>query len=59
MRWIALLGLLVAFGAVAADKKMYRCGNVFQELMETVKTCSLGSISHALFEVGGAYRRSM
>ena len=31
MRWIALLGLLVAFGAVAADKKMYRCGNVFQE----------------------------
>jgi isobutyryl-CoA mutase len=34
-------------------------GNVFAELMETVKTCSLGSISQALFEVGGAYRRSM
>jgi methylmalonyl-CoA mutase len=34
-------------------------GNVFAELMETTKTCSLGSISHALFEVGGAYRRSM
>ncbi len=34
-------------------------GNVFAELMETVKTCSLGSISHALFDVGGAYRRSM
>jgi isobutyryl-CoA mutase len=34
-------------------------GNVFGELMETVKTCSLGSISQALFEVGGAYRRSM
>ena len=33
--------------------------NVFEELMETVKTCSLGSITHALFEVGGAYRRSM
>jgi methylmalonyl-CoA mutase len=34
-------------------------GNVFDELMETVKTCSLGSISQALYEVGGAYRRSM
>jgi methylmalonyl-CoA mutase len=34
-------------------------GNVFAELMETTKTCSLGSISQALFEVGGAYRRSM
>ena len=34
-------------------------GNVFDELMETTKTCSLGSISQALYEVGGAYRRSM
>ena len=34
-------------------------GNVFAELMETVKTCSIGSISQALFDVGGAYRRSM
>jgi methylmalonyl-CoA mutase len=34
-------------------------GNVFGELMETVKVCSLGAISEALFEVGGAYRRSM
>jgi isobutyryl-CoA mutase len=34
-------------------------GNVFAELMEATKTCSLGSISQALFEVGGAYRRSM
>jgi methylmalonyl-CoA mutase len=34
-------------------------GNVFEELMETVKTASLGSISHALYEVGGQYRRSM
>jgi isobutyryl-CoA mutase len=34
-------------------------GNVFAELMEAVKTCSLGSISNALFDVGGAYRRSM
>ena len=33
-------------------------GNVFEELMETVKYCSLGSITQALYEVGGAYRRS-
>jgi methylmalonyl-CoA mutase len=34
-------------------------GNVFAELMETVKVASLGSISHALYQVGGRYRRSM
>jgi methylmalonyl-CoA mutase len=34
-------------------------GNLFAELMETVKYCSLGQISHALYEVGGQYRRSM
>jgi len=34
-------------------------GNLFEELMETVKVCSLGQITHALFEVGGQYRRSM
>ena len=34
-------------------------GNVFSELMETVKVASLGQISEALFEVGGRYRRSM
>ncbi len=34
-------------------------GNVFEELMETVKVCSLGQITHALYEVGGQYRRSM
>jgi methylmalonyl-CoA mutase len=34
-------------------------GNVFAELMETVKVASLGEISEALFEVGGRYRRSM
>jgi len=27
--------------------------------METVKHCSLGQITHALFEVGGQYRRNM
>jgi methylmalonyl-CoA mutase len=34
-------------------------GNIFEALMETVKYCSLGQITHALFEVGGQYRRNM
>ncbi|MDE3236253.1 MAG: methylmalonyl-CoA mutase family protein [Bacteroidota bacterium] len=34
-------------------------GNIFEELMETVKFCSLGQITHALYEVGGQYRRNM
>ncbi|GBF30426.1 fused isobutyryl-CoA mutase [bacterium MnTg04] len=34
-------------------------GNVFASLMETVKISSLGRISHALYRVGGQYRRSM
>jgi methylmalonyl-CoA mutase len=34
-------------------------GNVFEELMETVKFASLGRISNALYAVGGQYRRNM
>ncbi|UFJ40207.1 methylmalonyl-CoA mutase family protein [Brevibacillus humidisoli] len=34
-------------------------GNIFAELMETVKVASLGQISRALYEVGGQYRRNM
>jgi methylmalonyl-CoA mutase len=33
--------------------------NLFARLMETVKYCSLGEITHALYEVGGQYRRNM
>ena len=33
--------------------------NIFAEMMEAVKTCTLGQITHALYEVGGQYRRSM
>lgn len=33
--------------------------NIFAELMNTVKYCSLGQITHALYEVGGQYRRNM
>jgi methylmalonyl-CoA mutase len=34
-------------------------GNVFEALMEAGKVCSLGELSHALYEVGGQYRRNM
>lgn len=33
--------------------------NTFASLMEAVKSCSLGQITHALYEVGGQYRRNM
>jgi isobutyryl-CoA mutase len=49
-----------------ADKALNRLkkvarenGNLFEELMETVKAASLGQISQALYEVGGQYRRNM
>ncbi|HJU25094.1 MAG TPA: hypothetical protein VJ722_00320 [Rhodanobacteraceae bacterium] len=38
----------------ARDRK-----NVFAALMGAVKTQSLGQISHALYDVGGEYRRNM
>ncbi|MDZ7742683.1 MAG: methylmalonyl-CoA mutase family protein [Bacteroidota bacterium] len=33
--------------------------NIFENLMETTKYCSIGQITNALFEVGGQYRRNM
>jgi methylmalonyl-CoA mutase len=39
--------------AVIAD------ANVFEVLMDAVQVCSLGQITHALFGVGGQYRRNM
>jgi methylmalonyl-CoA mutase len=55
-----------ARNAAAAPKALERLkrvvienGNVFAELMKTVRVCSLGQITKALFEVGGEYRRSM
>ena len=33
--------------------------NIFESLMLACKYCSLGQISHALYEVGGQYRRNM
>jgi methylmalonyl-CoA mutase len=49
--------------SAAALQKLQRVaatgGNVFAELLETVKIASLGQISHALYEVGGQYRRGV
>lgn len=46
--------------AIASLKEVARKnGNIFEELMETVKVASLGQISDALYEVGGQYRRNM
>lgn len=51
-----------AESAAALDKLCkvaLRSGNVFAELMQTVKSCSLGQITGALYAVGGSYRRNM
>ncbi len=46
--------------SLAELRKVARArGNLFEELMETVKSSSLGQISAALYEVGGEYRRNM
>jgi methylmalonyl-CoA mutase len=39
---------------VARERK-----NTFEALMDAAKTCSLGSISRSLYDVGGEYRRNM
>jgi methylmalonyl-CoA mutase len=43
----------------ALQRTVLSSGNVFEELMETVRCASLGQISAALFEVGGSYRRTV
>jgi methylmalonyl-CoA mutase len=46
--------------ALACLKQVARDGgNVFDELMNAVRVCSLGQITRAFFEVGGQYRRSV
>ncbi len=41
--------------------KEYAIGNknIFENLIETTKYCSIGQITNSLFEVGGQYRRNM
>jgi methylmalonyl-CoA mutase len=47
-------------GALERLQKVALSGdNIFAELMETVKVCSLGQITQALYDVGGQYRRNM
>jgi methylmalonyl-CoA mutase len=41
------------------QQAVIRDENVFAVLMDAVRVCSLGQITHALFEVGGQYRRNM
>ena len=65
----AQIGDLAAFHARNADRApaalgrlqavALEGGNIFEELIETVKVASLGQISDALFAVGGQYRRNM
>ncbi|MFZ9733490.1 MAG: fused isobutyryl-CoA mutase/GTPase IcmF [Burkholderiaceae bacterium] len=43
----------------ALRKTVIEGGNVFAELMNAVRCCSLGEITDALFAVGGQYRRNM
>ena len=43
----------------ALQKVAMQGGNVFAELMTAVRSCSLGQISDAFFEVGGQYRRNV
>jgi methylmalonyl-CoA mutase len=44
---------------MALKKAAVNNENVFTRLMEAAKYCSLGQITHALYEVGGQYRRNM
>lgn len=34
-------------------------GNIFEELLNTVEYCTMGEITHLLYEIGGKYRRGM
>jgi methylmalonyl-CoA mutase len=43
----------------ALEAAALRSGNVFDELLETVKVATLGQISQSLYAVGGQYRRNM
>ncbi len=49
--------------SLPALKKLQNCAieneNLFESLMQTVKFCTLGLITDALYEVGGQYRRNM
>ena len=58
-RWQQLRNGLASGGLAPLQTTARRRENVFAALMEAVKTHSLGQISHALYDVGGEYRRNM
>ncbi len=41
------------------QEKSVQNENIFEQLMEACKVCSIGQITEALFHVGGQYRRNM
>jgi isobutyryl-CoA mutase len=58
----SLINFQCAFAPSALEKMQgaaIQNKNIFIELMEVTKVCSLGQITKALFEVGGQYRRNM
>jgi methylmalonyl-CoA mutase len=44
---------------LALQKAAITNQNLFEQLIETSKVCTLGQITNALYEVGGKYRRNM
>jgi methylmalonyl-CoA mutase len=48
-----------AAALAALQQRAIEGGNLFEELMSTVRHATLGEITGALFEVGGSYRRNM
>ena len=63
---ISMLEQLHAAGKAHQDELLHNLQqaainnkNMFAELMEVCKVCSLGQVTDALFEVGGQYRRNM
>ena len=50
---------LVAAALARLQQAAIDNANVFEQLMDAVRVCSLGQITNALFEVGGQYRRNM
>ena len=59
----AQLALLFVFGGAGQLQRLQQAvidnTNVFEVMMDAARCCSLGQITHALFEVGGQYRRNM
>lgn len=50
---------ITAVGLAKIQEVAVQNKNIFEVLMETCKTASLGQITNAMFEVGGQYRRNM